>query len=190
MKFERVLKYFPLPQFVSPGHIGMSFSSSSVKAMFLDGSNTNPEIKSIIIPLEKGVISDGKIKNFFSSESFVSFAIPDELIYLFRTSAPLAKGSSVTEALAFSIEENVPLPLSETIFDFEPLGVRQLGSEYGADVVVAASVKKEVEKFSEAIKLGGLNPAGAVHESQAIANALMPKNFSGSACIVHARKDR
>ncbi|HEY4479881.1 MAG TPA: pilus assembly protein PilM [Candidatus Paceibacterota bacterium] len=203
MKFERVLKYFPLPQFVSPGHIGMSFSSSSVKAMFLDGSNTNPEIKSIIIPLEKGVISDGKIENlkelatkiseikkFFSSESFVSFAIPDELIYLFRTSAPLAKGSSVTEALAFSIEENVPLPLSETIFDFEPLGVRQLGSEYGADVVVAASVKKEVEKFSEAIKLGGLNPAGAVHESQAIANALMPKNFSGSACIVHARKDR
>lgn len=202
MKFETVLKYFPLPQFVSPRHIGMSFSSASIKAMSLEGSSSNPEIKSMILPLERGIISDGKVENgkelaakiaeikkTFSSETFALFAIPDELIYLFRTLVPVAKGGNVAENIAFSIEENVPLSLSETIFDFQPIKLIS-EPENSADIIVAASAKKEVEKFSEAIRLGGLNPIGAVHESQAIANAVMPKDFSGSACIVHARKDR
>ncbi len=203
MKIENVFKYFPPPNFMTPRHIGMSFSNSNIKAVSLGGSMANPEVKSIVVPLEKGLISDGKIvngkevsqkiseiKKFFKSESFVLFAVPDELIYIFRTKISVVKGANISENIAFVIEENVPLGLNETIFDFEPLQVDNLDAEYKADVLVAASVKREVEKFTEAVRAGGFDAVGAVPESQTIAKAVIPEDFSGSACVVHARNDR
>lgn len=203
MKIESVFKYFPPPQFLMPRHVGISFSNSSIKAVSLRGSSVHPEIKSMVLPLEKGLISDGKIlndkevtkkiseiRNFFKTEDFVFFAVPDELVYLFKNSASVVNKGDISENIAFSIEENVPLTLSEALFDFKPITVAVGQSGYEVGSVVTVSARKEIEKFTEVIKAGGFDVLGSLHESQAIANAVMPESFVGSACVVHARGDR
>ncbi|MEK7116887.1 MAG: pilus assembly protein PilM [Patescibacteria group bacterium] len=202
MKFGFLSKYFPLPQFLKPPHIGISFSDFNIKAISFNKILKNPPLKSIIVPVEKGSIIAGNIVNMedvvkklsvvkenFNSP-FVFFTIPDELTYVFSTSIMVTSGGNITEGVAFIIEENVPLSLDDTIFDFTPTKIVQSGLEYKASVVVAACVKKEVEKFVEAFHRAGFEPVGCVHESQAIANALIPKKFPGVLCVVHARENR
>jgi hypothetical protein len=200
MKFRFLSKHFPPPKFLKPSHIGISFSDTSIKAISFE-KGSKPRFKSAIVSIEKGSIVGGIIvnmeevvkrlslvkKNFDSP--FVFFTMPDELTYVFSSSIPTA-GGDITEAVAFIIEENVPLSLNETIFDFAPTQITQSGAEYSASVVVAACVKKEVEKFMEAFHRAGFEPIGCVHESQAIAKAVIPKNFLGTFCVIHARENR
>ena len=195
-------KYFPPEKFLKPSYIGVSFSDFNIKAISFGKTPTDIFLKSIITPFEKGSVVAGSIvkmddvvkklsairKNFDSP--FVFFTVPDELTYLFSTSVLVTAGGNAMESVAFVIEENVPLSLSDTVFDFTPTKIIQSELEYSASVVVAACVKKEVEKFIEALRESGFEPIGCIHESQAIANALIPKNFLGTACIIQARGNR
>jgi len=202
MRFGFISKYFPLPQFLKPPCVGISFSDFNIKMASFDLTSKNPLLESAIIPIEKGAIISGKIvnmedvveklssarKNFNSP--FVFFAVPDELTYIFSTSILVDIKSNAAESVAFIIEENVPLPLSDTVFDFVPTKIVPSGQEYDASVVVAACAKKEVKKFIEVLQKSGFQPIGCIHESQAIANALIPKKSSEILCVVHARRYR
>jgi hypothetical protein len=201
MKLKSLSKYFPPPQFLKPPHIGVSISDTSIKAISFEKKAKGPRFKSAIVSIERGAVVNGSIismeevvkklsvvrKNFNSP--FVFFTVPDELTYVFSASVPTS-GGDITEAVAFIIEENVPLSLSETIFDFVPIQIIQSDSKYTASIVVAACVKKEIERFLEAFHKADFEPIGCVHESQAIAQAILPKNLSGTFCIVHARGNR
>jgi hypothetical protein len=201
MKFGFISKYFPPPQFLKPPHVGISFSDTSIKAISFEKKSIGPRFKSTLVSVEKGSIVGGNIvnmeevvkrlsivrKNFDSP--FIFFTVPDELSYVFSVSIPTA-GGDITEAVAFIIEENVPLSLAETIFDFVPTQITKSSSEYNVSAVVAACVKKEVEKFVEAFHKAGFETVGCIHESQAIARAVIPKNFFGTFCIIHARENR
>jgi hypothetical protein len=202
MQFRFLSKYFPPPQFLKPPHIGVSFSDYNIKAISFNKTLSEPVLKSDVVPIEKGAIIAGNIVNMEEivkklsiirknlNSPFVFFAIPDELAFVFSTSVLVGKGGDATESIAFIIEENVPLSLSDTVFDFVPTKIVQSDLEYSASVVVAACVKKELEKFIEAFHRAGFEPIGCIHESQAIADALVPKNFSGTLSIVHARESR
>lgn len=202
MKFGLLSKYFPTEKFLKPPHIGISFSDSNIKAIFFDKTQKEPSLISVIVPIEKGTIVDGVIlnaeeivkklstlKESFSSP-FVFFTIPDELTYVFPASVPVGSGGDMTESIAFIMEENVPLSLGDTVFDFVPTQIATSESEYKVSVVVAACAKAEIEKFAEIIRKSGLEPVGCIHESQAIANAIVSKNSTGTLCIVHAREKR
>lgn len=200
MQFKFLSKYFPPEKFLKPSYIGISFSDTSIKAVYFEKKD-GKSLKSAIVSLEKGAIVNGSIvkmdevvkklslikKDF--SLPFVFFAIPDELTYVFPAQVP-AVGNDLTESVAFIIEENVPLQLSETVFDFSPVQISQNGSEYTSSIVVAACVKKEVDKFVEAIYKSGFEPLGCIHESQAIALSVIPKKFFGNFAIIHARENR
>lgn len=202
MGIDFLTKHFPTPDYLKPKHLGLSFSDSVIKAISVGGDLENPKLKSLVVPLPKGVIVDGRVvrpdefvdklsivrENFDSP--FVFFTIPDELAFIFEVNIPIHKGSNAFESVAFTIEENVPLSLSDTIFDFVPTKVFSAGNAYQSEVVVAASVKQEVQKLTAALIASGLEPVGCLHESQTIATAVLPNNRQGTFCIVHARSDR
>lgn len=202
MEFKFLYKYFPPPRFLKPSHIGISLTDSSIKAVAFNGPLPNPDLKSIVVPMEKGVITGGNINNIPEvikglsaireslNSHFVLFTIPDELAYIFSVSIPVVKGSNATESVAFTIEENVPFSLADTVFDFIPLKVGASENEYKASVVVAACVKREVEKFTEVFHKSGFDPVGCIPESQAVTNAIIPKNFEGISYIIHPSENR
>jgi hypothetical protein len=201
MKFKRLSKYFPPPKFLKPPHIGISISDTSIKAILFEKMDTAPRFKSAIVSLERGAVVNGSIvdmaevvkklsiirKNF--SLPFVFFTVPDELTYIFFATVPTS-GGDITEAVAFILEENVPLSLNETIFDFTPTQIIKSESDYTVSVVVAACVKKEVEKFLEVFRKAGFEPVGCVHESQAITKAVLSRKLFGAYCVVQAQEDR
>jgi hypothetical protein len=202
MSFGFLSKYFPPEKFLKPAYIGISFSDYNIKAVLFDKDSENPSLKSAIIPLEPKSIVDGKVVNMEEVVEklsiikkdfdlpFVFFTVPDELAYIFGASVPVIEGGNATESVAFVIEENVPLTLGEAIFDFTPTKIVQSDSERVASVVVAACVKKEVEKFIEALRKAKFEPLGCIHESQAIAGALLVEKSSEVLCIIHARENR
>ncbi len=202
MRFRFLSKCFPPANFLKPLHIGVSFSDSNIKAISFDKTQKKPSLKSIIVPVEKGAIVSGKIvkmeevikalmtvKKSFDSP-FVFFAVPDELTYVFTTSILIESKGNVAENIAFTMEENVPLPLNEVIFDFIPTAITKADSKYEASFVVAACVKKEVEKFIEAFNRAGFESVGCIHESQAIANSVVSNNLPETLSIIHARENR
>lgn len=201
MVLEFISKYFPPPKFLKPSHIGVSFSDSNIKAITFDSTVLNSSPKSIVVPLEKGSIVSGKILDpnvvvkalskvrESLSSPFVCFTIPDELTYIFLSSVPVFSSGSLEESVAFTIEENVPFSLSDTVFDFIPLKIVHK-ENYEAKTIVAACVKKELENFLDVFKKSGFEPLAAIHESQSISLALTPPNFIGTVCIIHARENR
>lgn len=187
---------------MKPPHIGISFSDKSIKAVSFDIKNPRSNLKVFITPLEPGTIVDGSIANFeeivkklsviktnFSSP-FVFFALPDEISYVFSAEVPAIPGSDLSESVAFIMEENVPLALCDIIFDYAPVKINNSGSENTSLVVVAAGVKRETQKYTDVLKGAGFEPVGCIHESQAISGAVVPKEYKGTAYIVHAREDR
>jgi hypothetical protein len=202
MKSEPSSKYFPPPQFLNPPRVGISFSDSSIRAIYFDKTLKEPTLKSAEAPLERGVIVAGSIVNVeevtkklseirekFDSP-FVFFTVPDELAYVFSTSIMVGSGGNATESIAFIMEENVPLSLGDTVFDFMPTKIEKSGTEYDTDFVVAACVKNEVTKFVEVLRRAGFEPLGCIHESQAIAQAVIQRNFTGTSAVIHARGNR
>jgi hypothetical protein len=88
------------------------------------------------------------------------------------------------------MEENVPLALSDVVFDFVTIEVKKTDAGCQAEMVVAACVKKEVGKFTEALRQAGLEPVGCLHESQAIARSVLKEGYKGTVCVIHARQNR
>ena len=201
MVLESLLPYFPLPKFLHPPHIGISFSDSHVKAVLFKGVEPS-SIKSLKLALPTGAISSGlivkkdelvgilkKVREEFNTP-FVSFTLPDDLVYIFNTEVPATRGGSITESVAFAIEENVPLSLAETVFDFVPTHVVGSHPEYKAKTVVAAAAQKEVQKFVDLLYESGFSPLSCIHESQSIANSIIPTHEIGLVYIIHARRNK
>lgn len=202
MKFGFLSKYFPPPKFLKPSYIGISFSDYNIKAISFKKNSPDPDLKSVIVPVEKDSIVSGSIANTEEivnklsvireklDSPFVFFTVPDELTYVFSSLVPISSKGSIAESVAFIMEENVPLSLSDMVFDFVPTKIIPSESEFNASVVVAACAKKEIDKFTESFRKAGFEPIGCIHESQAIANAITPKNFSEAFYIIHARENR
>jgi hypothetical protein len=136
MKFGFLSKYFPPEKFLKPPYVGISFSDSSIKAIYFDKEAKNSSLKSLIVPLEKDAVINGSIANIEEiikklsiirkdfDLPFVFFTMPDELAYVFSTSVLVASGSDATENVAFIMEENVPLQLISRyflVYCFHPL---------------------------------------------------------------------
>ncbi len=199
-----LLKYFPVPEYIRPEKMGISFSDSNIKGVFFDQISKKPTPKNLIVSLPKGAIVDGKIekkenvvealtvlKEEFKM-NFVFFTIPDELAYIFSTKVSVPEKGGANDNVAFTLEENVPLSLADSIFDFVPTKSfkEKDGKNLSASVVVVASDKKEISKYVEAIERAQMVPLGCINESQAIANSVLPKKTKGVFCIVHARENR
>jgi len=204
MSQSSLFKHFPPPQFLNPERIGISFSDSSIKVVKFGSGATKFPVQTLLIPLDPGIVVGGLVvnaeeltkkiaqaRNKFRSH-YVSFTVPDESTYIFNASIPIMTSEDLHEGVAFTIEENVPLSLEDTVFDYVPIAIQPQASGVGsgAKVVVVASPKKEVESIISILRAAEFEPLGCLPESQAIAEAVIPKDFVGTAVVMHTRDYR
>lgn len=202
MKNGFLSKNFPIPKYLKPSYLGISFSDSNIKAIYFDKNLPISEIKSLIVPLDKGSIVEGKIINqkevinklsLIRKEfdiDFAFFTIPDELIYIFYTKIPIVPHMDVYEAVAFTIEENIPITLEDSVFDYVPYKIEKSEDGFDLSVVVSACPESEHKNYTDLFNKSGFKILGSVNESQAIANALIKKDSKDTYSIIHARKGR
>ncbi|KND48501.1 MAG: hypothetical protein AB200_02110 [Parcubacteria bacterium C7867-005] len=131
------------------------------------------------------VLSDLRIKYGFD---FARATLPEEKAYVFTTQVDKKPFDSLRDRVAFTIEENVPVALSESVFDFDIIG----DTEDKALVKVAVAVlpNKAVEVYLKIFEDAGITPISFDIESQAIARAVILTGDTRAHLILNLSEDK
>lgn len=185
--------------------VGVDISDTSMKYVSFVPS-LRPDNMSILkgwgdinIPegvLQRGEIIDPKIltdvlKEFKTKTGaeYIRVSLPEERAYIFETeikkNVPVKE---ITSLLEFRLEENVPISAREAIFDYEM--IKSDAKSNVAKVVVAAYQRETILKYYEVCRAAGLTPLSFEVEAQAMARAVVDKNFTDTVMLIDFGKTR
>jgi len=193
---------FPPPVSLQMFAAGLDISDRRVRFLEFKRSKNGIIIKrfgeSTIAP---GVIVSGKIKRqeelrkilkIFAEKhnlEFVHVSLPEERAYLVKMEVPDVNHSELKNAISFQLEEYVPIPASESVFDYSVIGESKDHNGY-IDVVVSVMPQKDVEEYANLFKGTGLTPVSFEIEAQAISNSVVPNGNTDTVMIIDFGRTR
>lgn len=172
---------FPAPEYLRMAGAGIDISSHSVRAVVLDARGHGTKLDAYHkMDLEDGVVFDGDIEKpdklievlrtlrLREHIRFAHASLLERKSYLYQILLP--KGvSDMRSAVEFSLEEHVPIPPNEMVFDYQV--VRTVDA--GTIVSVTAYAKRIVESYTNVFTKAGITLQSLEVESQAAARALL-----------------
>lgn len=195
--------YFPTPEYLLISNSGLAVSDEGVKfVQFRQGLlSSNLELaQHEQISLSEGVVQAGYIqdpdklglvlKDLSSRYGIrhVYATLPEERAYLFTAVIDRVPTEGLRDAVAFILEENVPLSLSDAVFDFDI--VEDLPESKTMKLIVSVLSKKVVDFYIQVFESSGITPVSFDIESQAIARALVPKGEMKTQMIINLEKHK
>jgi type IV pilus assembly protein PilM len=193
-------KIFRPPNFLSLSVAGVEISNESIKYIEFTNKKGIFSIKNFgQINLDKNIVKDGDILNKEAlvkalievkkniSSDFVKVSIPEEKTYIFDTQIPEEAKNNIREALEFKIEENVPLKLDESSFEYEIVGSDT--SSRGIILNVSVMPKRVLSEYTEVFNRVGIYPIGYEIESKMLADSVIAKDDKGDYIIVNIKED-
>ena len=195
---KNFLDFFPTPEFLLLSTTGIVVTDADTKFMqlrrrtFGDGFELAHASK---VDNPKGTVESGLINNpgeivsilkELSSHYNIHYArasLPEERAYLFTTSISWVPSLELKDAVAFIIEENVPMSLAESVFDFEIIEE----DEGDGEIKLAVSVlpKSVVNAYVELFESSGITPVSFDLESQAIARAVIHRGDKRTHLVIN-----
>lgn len=118
---------------------------------------------------------------FRASGMVVSLPEEKSFVRIFQT--PKVGAREMAGAIRWKIEEEIPLPSEDVVYDYEPILPERSDADH-YDAVVTAFSNGVVAAYVRAIKDAGLVPMALELESQAIMRAVAPSLDAGDAVIV------
>ncbi len=203
--FSALSRVLPPPTYLTLPATGVDISDTSLKYMTLkpvvhigrDREITN--YGDIDIP--SGVVSSGSITNpgqltsvlkefkQLTKAEHIRVSLPEERAYLFETeiksNTPLKE---VRGLLEFKLEENVPIPSRDVVFDFTI--IKEEGESRNTKVAVAAYAKDTIQTYYDVCLDAGLRPLSFEVEAQAMARAVISQKTQGAVMLVDFGKTR
>lgn len=189
--------YFPTPAYLTLSTAGISITDDSIHLMELHHGLFGNGLKLSFyeqIALPEGIVESGFINNVEKLTAILSdisrrygirFAratLPEERAYLFNASIDQVPLEGMRDAVAFIIEENVPVTLANSVFDFDVLGITEEGK---IRIVVSVISRKVVDFYLQVFEAAGITPVSFDIESQAIARAAVPKGDKSAQMIIN-----
>jgi type IV pilus assembly protein PilM len=196
LRSKGLLRIFPVPKFLEMPALGLDISKCTLRVVELTLSREGfiPQ-KCKTFELPEGTLVDGGVENVGALVNvlrdvqkefrtpFVNVSLPDEKTFVFQTKVPHVAGGNVRESIEFALEENVPIPASEAIFEY-----KVIGDGVGTDNVhVAVSVipQSVVESYANVLDQAGLVPLSFQIRSQAITNAVIKQGSTETFLVLH-----
>ena len=194
----------PPPRYLTMPSIGVDISDTSMKYIAFSA----PDRKGVReltawgdIDIPTNVLRRGYVENEEqltavlrefqerTGAEYVRVSLPEERAYLFETEIKRdVPAKEVRSLLEFRLEENVPIPLREALFDYEilptPDDARKLR------VAVAAYARETIARYFSACTAAGLTPLSFEVEAQAMARAVIPPGETGTVMLVDFGKTR
>jgi Tfp pilus assembly PilM family ATPase len=181
---------FPTPRFLEMSAPGLSIEDRTLHYIEFNRFKGGLVLKnhaSANIPegiIQKGEIVDSAgftaiLKAFARTHNLrhVRCSIPEEQSYIFRGKIPkTTESSEIRTAVEFIIEENVPLMVSESVFDYSVIEQENQNEATSMDVSVSVVSERVVRSYLEALRKADLSPLHFEIESQAIAKALVRRD--------------
>jgi type IV pilus assembly protein PilM len=173
---------FPPPDFLTLPAVGIDISDRSIKYAELIRNGDSYHLGRFgEVSLPPGVIEDGRIvtssklteilKKLAQEKnlSFVRAALPEEQIYFFQTRVSSEARENLRETIELSLEDHIPIPASETVFDFEITG--QTNTDI--DVVVTAASVAVIQSYADAFHDAGMTLLSFELEAEAETRAVV-----------------
>jgi len=193
MKLNSFKHFFPAPDFLALPAVALDISDRSVKFLKIGRSKYGFSIKTFgekIIPegtIESGVIQNKEgltslLRDLVKEEGFdkAVVSLPEEKAFLVTMHLEGVNKKELRESISLQIEEHIPLPGAEIIFDYDIL------REYpgGYEVAVTAMSKGIVTAYFNVVSEAGILPVAMEVEGQAMARSLVKKNNESTYMIV------
>lgn len=192
----------PTPNYLTLDPVGLDISNDAVRLMhFTNEKDTRiPDIykevplKEFCPLLENETDLDGcdelrsilqNLKTEFHLR-YVHVSLPEAKTYVFKTEVPRVALATLEEALAFKIEENVPLSPDDVVFDYKVIP-NHISNEK-VNVVVWALPKSIIEVYSQLLNDVGLVPVSFEPESHALAKSVVPKEDTSPYLVLNMKK--
>lgn len=172
---------------------GLDISDESIKFVELNVTKEGIRLgKYGERPIAPGIIESGKIidpkklsdllQNLRMTEGLrsVRVSLPEEQIYLFNLRLEKSGLKSVREGIELSLEEHIPIPAPDAIFDYELLGE----DAKSFNLQVAAIPKNIIEGYLSVFQTAGIRVQSFELEAQAITRAVIEKGDLDTYMIV------
>ena len=192
------LNLFPPPTFLQLSLSGIVITDGEIKFIELKRGVFTGKLK--LSRIEKinnteGAIEAGIIVNEVSTAKalkdlaykygvrYVRSTLPEERAYIFTTLINNVPKEGLKDAVSFTIEENAPVSLAESLFDFEVVEF----DEDSGQIKVSVSVvpRSLVSAYTALFESAGITPISFDLESQAIARAVIKKGDGATNLIVN-----
>ncbi len=196
MKHNNFLDAFPPPEFIDIPYTGISISDDIICCVrFKKNGDKLVLEKYLDKQIPAGVVSSGIINNVgellkilksLKKELDIKYArvsLPEEKAYLFTTTIPLVSKNEVRSTIEFKLEENVPLPAGEIVFDY--IITNPVKYKDSLEVVVSACPAVIVSSYAQVVEDAGISLLSLEIKSQAISRALLSKNDTKTYMIIH-----
>ncbi len=189
-----------LPKYLSMPAVAIDIGNNFLRYLELNDNKKGIQIKSFgELPIPESVIKDGDILNreklilLFKqvrqnvTNNLVKVSIPEDKNYIFNIKIPKVKDREIRQILEFKIEENVPLRLDESLFEYEVVPEMSNNKELLLNVTVVP--KKVIEEYTDIIKTSGFFPVSFEVESKMVCESVVPQNDKNTFMIVNIKDD-
>lgn len=196
----------PPPSYITLPSVGVDISDTSMKYIsFLPTLNHKKhrvlklwgDIEISANSLNRGDVLNPKqlidtlreFKNITKAD-FIRVSLPEERAYIFETELKNnVPKKEIQSLLEFRLEENVPIAVRDTIFDYDLLP-KEDATDQTIRVVVAAYQKDTIMTYYEACLEAELTPISFEVEAQAMARAVVPRNTNDTTMLIDFGKTR
>jgi Tfp pilus assembly PilM family ATPase len=207
---EKILQYIPAPSYLNTPYAGLAMSDAHIRVIQFESVGTARDTGSLKVktyaelPLPAGAITSGRVNTpdqiipvlkelkEKTGVTYVRVSMPEEKAYLFEIEIPKVDPKEIRSAIEFKIEENVPLPMDQVIFDYviveEEAG--QHAEKHTIRAIVSALPVKFVTIYMDLFRRAGFIPYVFEIESQAIARALLRPSDVGTYLIMHVSRGK
>lgn len=185
MMLNKISSPFPPPDFLNFPFAGLAISDSFIHCIQFSRKKDAIYIEKYTErAIPPGLVVSGQINNKEAliemlkilkkdlNLNRVKVSLPEEKGYLFTAKIPRATQKEIRSAIESKMEENVPVPPNELLFDYNLIDRSQ--PDYMI-VSVSTSPVSLIDLYVEIFEKAELSLISLEIESQAIARALLPK---------------
>ncbi len=194
--FENIFKYFPTPEFLSMSHTGVDISPTAIRCIGLKqttaglklgvyGEQLLPTVLTDMTNLHRNTEVVAALKKLQRTYklSFVEVSIPEEKSYLFTMDAPDGDSDAIRSHIEFHLEENVPISLSDALFEYYVINRNTKANT--VHVAVSVVPLAVAEDYIDLFVACGMTPVSFLIENQALSKAIIDKKDKNSYLVMN-----
>jgi len=186
-KSKKFFDLFPAPEFLAISRSGIAISDQDIKFAKLESGLFGKGLQLVHLNRFNNQESDpsSTLKRLTSRYDieFINAILPDEKAYIFTNHIDSTSRGNIYDAVAFIIEENVPITLSESVFHFQI--IEEIQDPPVIKLAVTVVPQREIVASISLLKSAGITPISFDLESQAIARAIIKRGDESPQLIVN-----
>lgn len=202
MRLSRFYKLFPVPRYLEFSAVGIDISDESIKFTELVYSLSSYRLGVFgEASLPPGTVVGGKIVNRDNliqslreikhkhNFTFVHASLPEEETFVVRMNVPEVKLSELANSIELQLEDYIPLPADQVVFDYE---IYSQPDDCSRDYILGVSIapRSLVSDYTSVFQEAGLELVSLEIEVQSVARSLVPPYDHKTYLIVDIGKTR